>query len=133
MLHSLQNVAARLEREQSSISHTTRIHHIHACDRTLRKVETQLEKVAAKRNTATDRTRQRVLWPLSKAETKSLLLEVERQKTSLSLALSVEEMYAYFLLFLDSNLLILCHLPRSALLNALVSQDTIQKGIGPNN
>jgi hypothetical protein len=97
-LHSLQNVAARLEREQSSISHTTRIHHINACNITLRKVEAQLEKVAAKRNTATDRTRQRVLWPLSKVETQNLLLEVERQKTSLSLALSVDEMYIRFLL-----------------------------------
>jgi exopolysaccharide biosynthesis predicted pyruvyltransferase EpsI len=97
-LHSLQNVASRLEREQDqgSISHITRIHHINACDNTLRKVQSQLEKVAAKKNTTTDRTRQRVLWPLSKAETKDLLLEVERQKTSLSLALSVDNMYVGF-------------------------------------
>jgi hypothetical protein len=96
-LHSLQNVAARLEHQQSSIPSTTRIHHINACYVTLRKVEAQLEKVAAKRNTATDRTRQRVLWPLSKVETKNLLLEVERQKTSLSLALSADELYVGFL------------------------------------
>jgi hypothetical protein len=96
-LHSLQNVAARLEHQQSSIPPTTRIHHINACYVTLRKVEAQLEKVAAKRNTATDRTRQRVLWPLSKVETKNLLLEVERQKTSLSLALSADELYVDFL------------------------------------
>lgn len=95
-LHSLRNVASRLEQEQEqgSVYHTTRIHHINACDNTLRKVESQLKKVAAKKNTMTDRTRQRVLWPLSKAETKDLLLEVERQKTSLNLALSVDTMYA---------------------------------------
>lgn len=98
-LHSLQNVAARLEHQQSSDPHTTRIHHINACHITLRKVEAQLEKVAAKRNTATDRIRQRVLWPLCKAETKDLLLEVERQKTALSLALSADELYVHFLLF----------------------------------
>ncbi|TVY21838.1 Serine/threonine-protein phosphatase 6 regulatory ankyrin repeat subunit C [Lachnellula arida] len=108
-LHSLQHVATRLEHEQSNLSHTTRIHHINACDNTLRKVEAQLETVAAKRNTATARTRQRVLWPLSKAETKSLFLEVERHKTSLGLALSVDEM--------------------SALLTVLASQDVMQNGI----
>jgi hypothetical protein len=111
-LHSLQNIATRLEHEQSSIPHTTRIHHINACDKTLRKVETQLEKVAAKRNTITDRTRQRVVWPLSKAETKSLLLEVERQKTSLNLALSVDEMYIEFLLPLGEQLANMGHFPQ---------------------
>lgn len=95
ILHSLENVAKQFESEQSSLQHTTRIHHINACDNTLRKIETQLEKVAAKRNKVTDRVslRQRALWPLSKPETMSLLAEVERHKTSLSLALSVDEMY----------------------------------------
>ncbi len=60
-LQSLQNVAARLEHQQSSIPHTTRIHYINACDITLREVEAQFEKVKVKRNTAMDRTRQRVL------------------------------------------------------------------------
>jgi Fungal N-terminal domain of STAND proteins len=96
-LHSLENVAKRLESEQSSTQHTARIHHINACDNTLRKIEAQLEKVAAKRNKATDRARQRVLWPMSQSETKNLLAEVERHKTSLSLALSVDEMYTGFI------------------------------------
>ncbi|KAK0108253.1 hypothetical protein ONS95_003071 [Cadophora gregata] len=107
--HSLQKVAIRLELEQTSPQHTTRIHHINNCDNVLRKIEAQLEHIAAKKNKSMDRARQRVLWPLSKAETKNLLAEVERQKTSLSLALAVDEM--------------------SALLNALASQDAIQSGL----
>ncbi|TVY94089.1 Serine/threonine-protein phosphatase 6 regulatory ankyrin repeat subunit C [Lachnellula willkommii] len=108
-LKSLQEVATRLEHEQSSISHTTRIHHIYACWYTLCKVDEQLGKVAVKKNTATARTRQRAMWPLTKAGTKSLLLEVERHKTSLSLALSVDNMSAH--------------------LTVLASQDVMQTGI----
>lgn len=91
-LQNLEEVATRLEHEQSSISQTIRIHHINACGDTLKKINEQLNKVAAKKNTAIARTRQRALWPLDKAGTTSLLLEVERHKTSLSLALSVDDM-----------------------------------------
>ncbi len=94
-LHSLQNVAKRLESDsanQSAAEHSARIHRINACDNVLRKIETQLDCIAAKKNKSRDRIKQRALWPLSKAETKDLLAQVERQKTALSLALSVDEM-----------------------------------------
>src|SRR4051794_19003313 len=63
-LQSLKNVADRLEREDASNQHATRIHHINACDNTLRKVETQLAKIAASKNTASHHIRQRIRWPL---------------------------------------------------------------------
>jgi len=91
-LQSLDNVATRLEIEQSSPQHTTRIYHINACDNTLRKIEAQLEKIAAKRDRAIDRARQRTWWLMSKADTEILLKEVECHKSSLNLALSVDEL-----------------------------------------
>ena len=95
ILHPLENIAKRFESEKASLQHTTRMHHINACDDTLRKFEYQLDKVAAKRNKVTDKTslRQKALWPLSKSETMSLLEEVERHKSSLTLALSVDQVY----------------------------------------
>jgi ABC-type transporter Mla subunit MlaD len=93
ILHSLEKVTERLEADESSHQYTTRIHHINACDNTLRKIAAQLDKVKAKRNKTIDKTRQRLLWTMSKLETQNLLAEVERHKASLSLALSVDEMY----------------------------------------
>jgi hypothetical protein len=68
-LHSLENVTKRFEVDQSSLQHTARIHHINACHSTLHKIEIQLDKVAAKKNKFTDKTKQRTLWSLSKSET----------------------------------------------------------------
>lgn len=110
------------------MQYSTRIHHINACDNTLQKVKAQLEKVDSRKNTATDRLRQRALWPLSKEETKNLLAEVERQKTSLSLALSVDEMCVYSI-FADESYMLIEVIVRSALLNALASQDVIENGL----
>lgn len=100
VLQSLFNVVSVLETADTpaSYSHGAQSHLITACLATIIKVEKILEKVAAKRNKNLQRVKQRLRWPLNADETLGLLNEIERHKSSISLAVTVDELYEYLLL-----------------------------------
>ena len=92
VLHSLRNVAQRFESDDASHGYAMRIDHINACDNTLHKIQLQLDKINNKKDRTISRAKRRLLWPLSQTETRAILVEVERHKSTMSLALSVDGM-----------------------------------------
>jgi len=91
-LHSLRNIAQRFEVDDSSHTYAMRIDHVNACDKTLYKIQLQLDKISNTKDRSISRTKKRLLWPLSQSETRTILAEVERHKSTMSLALSVDGM-----------------------------------------
>lgn len=97
ILTSLSNVAEFLEADETATTHYQgRTHLIDACFNTLRKIEISLDNVSAKRNKRVDHMKQRLKWPLKVSETKNLLAEVERHKSAISLATTVDKMYVSY-------------------------------------
>jgi hypothetical protein len=91
VLHSLHLVACRFEGEK--FDSTMQIHHIHSCYAVLEKIQARLDKSnPAKSHNPLEATKRRLHWPLSSSETKSLIADVERHKSTLSLALSADGM-----------------------------------------
>jgi hypothetical protein len=91
VLHSLRLVACRFEGED--FDSTMQIHHIQSCYEILDKIQKQLDKAdPAKSRNRLDAARRKLQWPLSSSETKSLIAEVERHKSTLSLALNADGM-----------------------------------------
>jgi len=92
-LHSLRNIAEGLEGEDAPFISTTQIHHIESCYRTLRKINELLDKFElSKTKGLVERASQRLRWPLTHSETKSLSSEVARHRETLTLALNADEM-----------------------------------------
>ena len=109
VLHSLHLVICQLEGQ--TFEPTARTHHIYSCHQTLEKIKTILEKhdPSSASEQPVKSAKRKLQWPFSAPETKHLITEVERHKTTLSLALTADGM--------------------SALLQALSRQDDIQEGI----
>lgn len=89
VLNQLYLVACRFEGEDFDSSIQT--HHIYACHATLDRIRCRLED-----QNPTYYSNQRKIfikklqWPFSKTETKDLLVDLEKEKSALSLALSAQ-------------------------------------------
>lgn len=89
VLHSLNNVVERLEEDRSSFDPSTQIHYIESCYKTLTKIQRHFDEAVP----ATPMSRgDKLRWPLKKSHTKELLVEIERHKTTMTLAMSAKEM-----------------------------------------
>jgi Fungal N-terminal domain of STAND proteins len=90
-LHSLRNVAEGFENETVPFKFTTQIHHVEYCHQTLRKINGLLDTFdPSKAKGVLQTAAQRLRWPLSISETRELMAEVERHRTTLSLALQAD-------------------------------------------
>ncbi|PVH78378.1 hypothetical protein DL98DRAFT_462378 [Cadophora sp. DSE1049] len=91
MLHSLQNVATRLEGDAQTLDPTMQIKWIEPCHQTLSKIQGLLQKAMA----GGSMTRmEKIKWPLRQSATLELLKDIERHKSNVSLALNAKEMSA---------------------------------------
>jgi hypothetical protein len=91
VLHSLHLVACRFEGEE--FDSTMQIHHIHSCYVVLEKIKLRLDKAnPVGSHNALEAAKRKLHWPISSSETKSLIADVERHKSTLSLALHADGM-----------------------------------------
>lgn len=88
VLHSLRNVVEELESD-SNFDPSTQIHYVESCQQTLSKIQDHFEKAVP--STPLSRTN-RMVWPLKASQTRELLLEIERHKATMILAMSATEM-----------------------------------------
>jgi uncharacterized protein YoxC len=89
VLHSLNNVVQRLEEDGSHFDPSTQIHYIESCYKTLMKIQGHFDEAMP----ATPMSRaNKMRWPLKKSRTKELLVEIERHKATMSLAMTAKEM-----------------------------------------
>ncbi len=107
ILHSLKLVALQLEGEASDTAIQTA--YIESCLLTLERAKAILEKHDTSGRSAVRAKTARLLSPITVSEAKKLVIEIERHKTALGLALTVDSM--------------------SSLRQTLSNQDTIQKSL----
>ena len=90
VLSNLHLVSRQLEYEQAES--TTRIHHIHSCYQTLERVRSILDRdnTSSLHGERLESLKRRLRWPFTSSEVKDLIVEIERHKTTLSLALNVD-------------------------------------------
>lgn len=88
VLYCLGNVVRGLE-DDSPANYYMQIHHIESCYQTLSKVQEVFEKALPSKSLSKT---EKLKWPLKESKTKELLLEVERHKATMTLALSAQEM-----------------------------------------
>lgn len=89
MLHSLQNVAKRLEKGARTLDPTMQINWIEPCYRTLSNIQDFLQKTMA----GDSMTRmEKMKWPLRQSATLELLKDLERHKSNITLAVNAKEM-----------------------------------------
>lgn len=91
VLHSLSNTIQLLEEDEDggNFDPTTQVHYIEACFQTLSQIQSSF--VAALPSPPLS-TGQKVRWPLRQSETKELLADVQRHKSTMILAMSATEM-----------------------------------------
>jgi hypothetical protein len=108
ILNGLHLVARQLEGE--AFESISRAHHIYSCQQTLEKIKSLLEESdpSLLQDQPVQSVKRKLRWPFSASETRGLIAEVERHKSTLSLALTADGM--------------------SALLQALSRQDEIRGG-----
>jgi hypothetical protein len=115
VLHSLKNVAERCEDDKMEIDPTAQIHHIEACLKTLQLVDTHLgHSNPATKTAGMDSIKSKLKWPLNKSKVKELMIEVEKHKSVMSLAMTASSMSALLVLLerqesLRDNLMELKH------------------------
>ena len=90
ILHSLHLVACQLEGEE--YDQAFRVHHIYYCHETLEIIKNRLQKAFPQDRKATPGKTlvSKLKWPYSMSETKELISEIQRHKSTLSLALSAD-------------------------------------------
>jgi uncharacterized protein YoxC len=124
VLHSLSNIVERLEEDTSATKSSTQIHHIESCYQTLSEIQACFEKAVPTQPLS---KLEKLKWPLKASGTKELLLEVERHKTTMSLALNAQEMWvAHSTVAIDLNL---HKVHRSTVFEILARQDQLQEGL----
>lgn len=89
LLHCLGNVVKGLEEENSLANYSMQIHHIESCYQTLSKIQEAFKKALP--SASLSRT-DKLKWPFKISKTKELLIEVERHKATMTLALTAQEM-----------------------------------------
>ncbi|KAL2066420.1 hypothetical protein VTL71DRAFT_2491 [Oculimacula yallundae] len=88
-LHGLALVLSELERETNETNF--RLHHINSCRATLTAIETKLDCYdVTTSEKKLDRVIKRLRWPFSHTETKELIADVERHKSTINVALSAD-------------------------------------------
>ncbi|KAF2811526.1 ankyrin [Mytilinidion resinicola] len=94
VLQSLRLLASGLEAEGTSFDPTIRAHHLGSLSSTLGRLQQRVEKAHTKfeKDSKAKKILQQVKWPFSTGETKELLEDLIRHKTTISLALSVDSM-----------------------------------------
>ena len=92
ILHNLFLVARQMEGEP--VDATIRINYISSCRRTMEKMKKKLGSFDMYSSDDKLRLRKRLKWPFSATEVKSLGMEIERHKSTLSLALNVDSLSA---------------------------------------
>lgn len=107
ILHNLHLLACQLEGE--TFDTTIQTHHLHSCYQTVEKVRKILDKFDVSSTAHGLDTMKRLRWPFSVPEAKNLTSEVERHKTTLSVALAADGL--------------------SGLLQALSRQKDLQTGV----
>lgn len=90
VLSNLYLVCRQLEHEQADS--TTRIHHIHSCYQTLEYIRSILDRdnTSSLRGEPLENLKRNLKWPFRSSEVKDLIVEIERHKTTLGLALNVD-------------------------------------------
>ncbi|CAG8958257.1 hypothetical protein HYFRA_00000611 [Hymenoscyphus fraxineus] len=108
VLHSLNNTAQLLDEDEESASFdpTTQVHYIEACCQTLLKIQ---ENLLVAMPPSPMKVRHKICWPLKQSQTEELLKEMERHKSTMSMAISATEM--------------------SAMIKILARQDSMNEGI----
>ena len=94
ILHNLELVAAQFEGEPFDTA--IQVNHVHSCLQTVEKVEKILDKYSSlSAGSQKMEKMKRLKWPFSVSEAKTLCVEIEQHKTTLSLALNVDGMTAF--------------------------------------
>jgi len=91
VLHSLSNTIQLLEEDEdmANFDPTTQVHYIEACYQTLLQIQCSFEAALP---TSPLSIGQKIRWPLKLSETKELLADVQRHKSTIVLAMSATEM-----------------------------------------
>jgi len=91
ILHGLHLMACRFESEE--FDHTIQTHHVHSCYVLLDKLDSKLLDANPQSYSSSRKDLlKKMAWPFSSVETKEMIAELERQKSTLRLALSVDNM-----------------------------------------
>lgn len=94
VLQSLRLLASGLEAEGDTFDPTIRVHHLGTLNTTLSRLQQRAQKVYTKfeNGSKTQQKFQQLKWPFSTQETKELLEDLLRHKSTISLALSVDSL-----------------------------------------
>lgn len=94
VLQSLRLLASVLEAEEHSFDPTIRAHHLGGLSSTLSRLQQRAEKAHEKfeNGSKTQQRLQQLKWPFSTGESKELLEDILRHKTTISLALSADSL-----------------------------------------
>jgi len=94
LLHGLSLVLSELQKETSETNF--RLHHINSCRATLTKIQKRLDGNAT--GMTSDKTIEKMVralkWPFSVSETTELIIEIERHKATINVALSADSLSA---------------------------------------
>jgi hypothetical protein len=91
VLHSLSNTIQLLEEDENEASFdpTTQVHYIESCYQTLTQIQRHFEAALPSSLLS---TRDKFRWPLKQSQTKELLGDIQRHKSTMGLAMSATEM-----------------------------------------
>ncbi|KAL8835784.1 MAG: hypothetical protein Q9170_003178 [Blastenia crenularia] len=95
VLNNLHLVSCQLEDE--SFLSTARVSHINSCTRTLQTLHTILDKdsTSSGKMAKIEIIKRKLHWPFTSSEVQSLLAEIERHKSTLTLALNADSMLGF--------------------------------------
>ena len=89
VLCSIRSISIQLEGE--TLEATTRIHHIHSCQKTLEEIRVILDRDrGSSQDEPWETLKHKLHWPFKSSEVKSLMSDIGRHKTTLNLALAVD-------------------------------------------
>jgi hypothetical protein len=89
VLHSLNNIVERLGEDGESFDPSTQIHCIESCYKTLTKIQGHFDQAVPSTPLSKG---DKIRWPLQKSHTKELLVEIERHKATMTLAMTATKM-----------------------------------------
>ncbi|KAF4629542.1 hypothetical protein G7Y89_g8607 [Cudoniella acicularis] len=91
ILHGLNNVAQRLEEDEASLDPSTQVHYIESCYKTLSEILKHFnDAIPAMLMSKSSK----MMWPIKKSHIKELLMDVERHKATMTLAMTAKGMPA---------------------------------------
>jgi hypothetical protein len=97
VLHSLKNIADRFEDDGTTTGTTIQIHYVESCYQALENIQKSLNEAdPSKAKNAAGKAIKKLRWPLSKSSTTALVMEIERHKSAMTLALNADGMYVFY-------------------------------------